>query len=356
MQRAKTGQVTIFIILGLILLLSMGIFLYYTSQVEEEIMIPEEIDQATLTTFVQSCLDATTEKSIKTVAANGGMNKPVFYKTVEGKNISYWCTGEGEEQCVNTAFLKEELAEQIVEGVKQELQKYLDFHSFEQQGYTIQEGIFEGTAILTETGIDLTITYPIKMKKEEQEATVENFRVNFDTEIGILYTVAQHIINTEAAGQSFDIVDFAINHTDIIITKQRPYPAIIYQIKPKQSDLILNIAIQGIDTAENPGEILLANTETAYGCCYAGAENACYANTPRTICSQKNGKYETAPCSCSEQQQQEQQIAEQETRCQGGECNSCGTKEHGESWCVYEAEAGESKDAVGSRHSVNYCQ
>ncbi len=354
MVKEKKAQVTIFIILGLVLLLSMGIFIYYSSTAEETVVIPEEIDQTTLTAFVQSCLDATTEEVIEKVAAQGGMYKPVFYKTVEGNNISYWCTGEGEEQCVNTAFLKKDLAEQIVEGVKQELPKCLDFRSFEQQGYTIQKGIFEGTAIITETGIDLSITYPIKMKKKDQEATVENFRVQQDTEIGMLYNVARLIINTEASGHSFDIVDYAINHTDIIMTKEKPYPSIIYSIQKKENNLVLKIAIQGIDTAATPGEILLANTETAYGCCYAGAENTCYANTPSTICSQKNGKYETAPCSCSEEEEQEQ-TDEQETRCQGGDCNSCGTRKHGESWCAYEKNGGEGKDLVGSRYSVNYC-
>jgi hypothetical protein len=327
----------------------MGIFIYYTSTGEETVVIPEQIDQATLTAFVQSCLDAITEEVIEKVAAQGGMYKPVFYKTVEGKNISYWCVGEGEEQCVNTAFLKEELAEQIVEGTKQELPKCLDFHSFEQQGYTIQEGIFEGTAIITGTGIDISITYPVKMKKQEEEATVENFRVVQETPLGTLYDTAILILNKEASGHAFDIVDYTINHTDIIIIKQKPYPGVIYSIQTKQNDLTLNIAIQGIDTAATPGEILLANTETAYGCCYGGAENTCYANTPSTVCEQKNGKYETAPCSCPEKEE------EKEILCHGGACASCGTRSHGESWCVYEGEVGKSKDVVGSRHVVNYC-
>ncbi len=345
----KKAQVTIFMILGLVLLLSMGVFLYYVTKTEQQRTIPEDIDKTTITVYVEECLTATAEAVIQKIAAQGGMYKPVFYKTYNGQNISYWCLGEGEEQCANSLFLKEDFAEQIIEGIKEEYTSCINFQLFEEQGYDVSEGIFKGTAIIADDAVDLMISYPVKLKKENEQVTVENFHIKVESNIGVLYDISRSIINSEATKGSFDVMDYLLNHTNLEIIKNRSYPGIIYAIKERNSNLILHIAIHGIDSAATPGEILLANTEQAYGCCYAGIENVCYANTPSTVCIQKDGKYETAPCNCPEA------VTTKKTSCDDGQCDPCGTKKHGESWCVYEAETGNGKDPVGSRHALQYC-
>lgn len=361
----KRAQITLFIIIGMVLILSVGVFLYYKSREQETaLLFPTylEIDKTTVTSYVESCLETIGRDVSEKIALQGGMYSPFFYRKYNGVNVSYWCYGEATNQCVNALFLKEEIAEQIIIGIREEISKCIDEHTFEEQGYSVEIGSLEGTALIARDSIDISLEYPIILEKDGEKITVDKFHAAFSSQLGELYDIAVYILNQEATKGIFDIVDFEINHTDIKLIKQKPYPAVIYSVQKVQKENnekndeenneLLQFAVQGIDTADNPGEILLGAGEPLYGCCYAGKEKSCYANTPSTVCSQKQGSYETAPCSCAPQSALE---LSKKTLCNGKECDGCGTKEHGESWCSYEGETGKGKDAVGARHTLYYC-
>ncbi len=340
---AKKAQITIFIILGLILIASIGVFIFYKTPAEQK--IPEIVDKTTITQYVNSCLEDTAKQVIETVALQGGMYAPVLYRTYEGVNISYWCYGESPNQCVNAVFTKEDFADQIIYGVKQEIGSCIGFQAFEEQGYAITQGTLNGNAVIRDEDVEITLTYPLKIKNEDQEIIVDSFHGTVKSPIGQLYNVAHDILNQEAEHEEFDVVPYAVNHTDITFEKNKPYPSIIYTLQKGES--ILQFAVQGIETVGS--EVRFGADEPLYGCCYIAS--VCYANTPSTICRQKQGLYDSFPCSCDNAQLQ----ASQQTLCNGIECNDCKTYEHGESWCEYDAETGEGKDTVGSRQYLYSC-
>jgi hypothetical protein len=338
-MHAKTGQVTIFIILGLVLVASIGVFLFY--QTPEEQQIPETIDKASVTQYVNTCLKNVAENIVAKISMQGGMYNPIVYRTYEGNNISYWCYGESPNQCVNAVLTKEDIAGQIIYGIKQEINSCLDFQAFEDQGYAVTKGALDGTAVIQDNEIDITLTYPLKIKKSS-EVTVDSFQAVIPSSLGALYTVAHDIINSEAEHESFNTVSYTINHTSIQIKKSKPYPAIIYTLT--KEDTILQFAVQGVETVGS--DVRFGMSEPLYGCCYV--DSVCYANTPSTVCTQKNGIYESLPCSCDTAQLA---IPEQ---C-NGQCADCKSHKNGESWCEYDAQTGEGKDVVGSRQYLYSC-
>lgn len=337
---AKKAQITIFVILGLILLASAGIFMYFQDTKQQ---IPETVDKASVAQYVNSCIHDVAKEVITKVSMQGGMYEPILYRTYEGNNISYWCYGESPHQCINGVFTKEDVAGQIVYGIKQELDFCLDFQSFEEQGYTVAQGNFEGNAVIKDEEVEISITYPIKIENKNTEVVVEDFQAIIKTPLGQLYNVAHDIINSEAEHEQFVVVPYALNHTDISIEKNKPYPSIIYTIK--KGETVLQFAVQGIETVGS--EIRFGANEPAYGCCYVN--RICYANTPVTVCTQKQGMYESLPCSC------EYAHLAIQTLCDGRECSDCKIHEHGESWCEYDAQTGKGKDLVGSRHYLYSC-
>ncbi len=349
----KKSQVTIFIILGLVLLLSAGIFLYYASESAQEIQeIPETIDAGSLTEYTGSCLKAVGEEVITKVALQGGMYEPAYYKIYENTSIEYWCYGEGTQQCVNAVISTDAIADQILYGIREEIESCLNFQTFEEQGYKITKGIFEGTVSIIDDAVEVQITYPLKVSKDKETTTVENFETKIAVPLGELQSIARMIINKESTDGSFDVTNYLINHTQIHVSRAKPYPATIYTLQKQGSSFQLQIAVQGMDTVENPGEIRFGGEEPIYGCCYVGLGQSCYANTPSTVCEERNGIYETAPCTCNDAKTEEQ---DEETLCNGGECRNCGTYRHAESWCAYDAQTGEGKDVVGSRHVLYSC-
>ena len=228
------------------------------------------------------------------------MQEPVYYKVYENTSVEYWCYGEGTQQCVNAVISTDAIEDQILYGIREEIEKCLSFQTFEAQGYKITKGVFEGTATITDDAVELQITYPLKVAKDGETTTVENFQATSGVPLGELQNIARYIINKESTEGSFDTTNYMINHTQIHITRAKPYPLTIYAIQKQGSSFTLQIAVQGIDTVENPGEIRFGGQEPIYGCCYVGLTQSCYANTPSTICEEKNGIYETAPCSCND--------------------------------------------------------
>src|SRR3989338_7886698 len=195
----KRGQVTIFIILGLILLISEGIFLYYASETAEEIQeLPETIDAASLTDYTESCLEAVAEEVITKAAAQGGMYEPVYYKVYENTSVEYLCYGEGTQQCVNAVMSLDAIEDQILYGIREEIDKCLSFQTFEGQGYKITKGVFEGTATITDDAVEVQINYPLKVTKDGETTTVENFDTKINVPFGELQNSARFIINKES--------------------------------------------------------------------------------------------------------------------------------------------------------------
>ena len=221
----KRGQVTVFIILGLILILNAGIFLYYASESAEEIQeIPETIDAASLTEYTESCLEAVAEEVITKVALQGGMYEPVYSKVYENTSVEYWCYGEGTQQCVNAVMSLDAIEDQILYGIREEIDKCLSFQTFEGQGYKITKGVFEGTATITDDAVEVQITYPLKVAKDGETTTVENFQATSAVPLGELQNIARYIINKESTEGSFDTANYMINHTQIHIVRAKQYP------------------------------------------------------------------------------------------------------------------------------------
>ncbi|MFC1733401.1 hypothetical protein ACFL6I_24135 [candidate division KSB1 bacterium] len=67
----KRGQITLFIIIGVVILSALGLFLYLRGQVaEEEEFVPADI--APIKVFVDKCLEETAKDAILVVSLQGG--------------------------------------------------------------------------------------------------------------------------------------------------------------------------------------------------------------------------------------------------------------------------------------------
>jgi len=74
----KRGQITIFIILGIVLLISVGIILYLVSEAKKSVFDNEEpidiaSEQSSVKLYVQTCIDTVLDKAISEVMDNAGL-------------------------------------------------------------------------------------------------------------------------------------------------------------------------------------------------------------------------------------------------------------------------------------------
>ena len=97
LSESKRSQVTIFIILGLIVVVSfIIIFLFFNPP--EIRMVDENNPQA----FIESCTRETVEEAINLLSKRGGDINPVGSVVYDGENIAYLCYNEEfYESCIN---------------------------------------------------------------------------------------------------------------------------------------------------------------------------------------------------------------------------------------------------------------
>ncbi|MBU0535793.1 MAG: hypothetical protein KKE20_02425 [Nanoarchaeota archaeon] len=172
----KKGQVTFFIIIGIILILAMIIIGLHTSStpVEEQ---SEELSQTPLVRFVESCLGQTAQDALIFISSRGG-----FYGLPSEST---------EESLVQTAYWKIISEPRIPtrEMISVEVSDYIDdnieyclgnFSEFRRMGYDITARDPNTQLIINEDTASLSLEYPIKLAKDDGIIEVSSFAKEID--------------------------------------------------------------------------------------------------------------------------------------------------------------------------------
>jgi len=246
---SKKGQITVFVIIGIILVFSSALIFYIRTKVTEsnlqsEITITEKIPLALqpIRKYVESCIQDEAKHAIKALGERGGYMSsdgfiinplyPTQSEAIEmypgsGYFIPYWLHNERDDSCVTSESCYitkdlmpplcktgsgctfdgegsfEEKAEDLIE--ENVARCLLGFSSFEDQGYiiTIDEepevemNIKQVTSPIDLPLISVFMKMPITIKREGQSSRITEYRVEFESGIFPLYQMAKELIETE---------------------------------------------------------------------------------------------------------------------------------------------------------------
>ena len=206
MKLNKKSQITVFIIIGLIILFSTVLILYVKFKIDNQKLIPG-IDKikpefTDVQNYVLNCVELLGEQALIKIGENGGYidlsnpdytnrnfnlhpipyNSDVVYINKEYP-IPYWWYLKTPNNCIDCLVSDEnvptiiEIQEQINYYVKTNLKECLgDFKTLKDKGYLIEEkGEIEPRTIISNDNVDVYIKYPIKVTLENKETRIENF-------------------------------------------------------------------------------------------------------------------------------------------------------------------------------------
>ncbi|MGM5482447.1 MAG: hypothetical protein ACQESF_03215 [Nanobdellota archaeon] len=355
------SQVTVFIVLGM-LILAVALLLFYVNSLAHEPVDVEVKDKYVLKStlqpvrvYVESCLEKVSKPVIEKIAKNGGYLEPSNFMYYDKDKISYLCVQKDNDKCVNSLLLRKDMEEQISEVVRQNAEKCINLEVFKKQGFKIDEDELSVDARIGLDKIEIKADYPLTFSKKNSSMTIDKFSLKINRPLGRLYLLATHIINSQIRQGYFDQLNFMVQNGDsVIVQEHNPYPDTVFSLK--KDDYIFNFALEGQDTVSDVG-YKTENQDKEYGCCYIDYDNNCYKNVPRLKCERAGGLYDpNSACQCPS-------IEPVGGGCVDGVCNSCKIsdgeniifKKHGESWCDYDGIVGNGKDLVGSRHYMYYC-
>ena len=237
------AQVTIFIILGIVLVASVGLFFVFKSGIISKTRGNIETNP---NSFMESCIEDKVMKTVEKISLQGGYLENPLNKTFKFENekdftdISYLCyTSDYYIPCINQepvliSHLKQEIKNEIKEDVKNCFEDFA--RSLEKQNYVVDARYNGFNVDLKPKKIILNINNEIILTKLNETIKQKNLNVTFQSRFYDLAIVTQEIISQEARFCNFEQQGFMLFYPMFEINKFRTGEGtIIYTVEHKKS-------------------------------------------------------------------------------------------------------------------------
>ncbi len=354
----KKAQITIFMILGVAILVLGSIMIYmYSSSSENAIDIEGRIgvplEAPAMTEYIESCLEEQSIQPIMQITAKGGIFNPQNIRWYNDQQYTFHCLFDSTFNCVNQIISREYVEQQLNQEIEERIAGCFNFTFYQDLGYEIQEGEKKINTVIKADDIDVFLNYPLRFSKDDFALELDDFSTTLQIGLSEFLDLSIVIINSEIQNGSFDQDQWMIDHgSEIMIEKHKPYPDIVYSLKrwnkKYRRDISFNFALKGYDSV-----YLMDSPKPEFsfkGYCKTKRDNNCYANADQVNCEGRGGNYSlNKPDNCILYSQFSDPL------CGNRPCLDCADRIHGESWCDYEAPAGKGYDYVGSRHYKKTC-
>lgn len=220
----KKGQLTVFIIIGLILLISIGLVTYLTTQqvvkpVEEETIVPEDVRP--VHEIVQSCANDIAKEGLGLLGLQGGFiqlpgiidRTPSAYVPLDSANqfkVPLWYY-EGEDRTPSLGFMEREIARHVNQQLKDCTD---DFASLADRFAIAEEGNVTTKTVIADDTIILRITWPLAVSSGGRTTRLQDFIVRMPVRLKQMWELANATLAKENEHTFFENVTIDLMAAD----------------------------------------------------------------------------------------------------------------------------------------------
>ncbi len=225
---SKRGQVTAFILVGIVVLAILG-FVFYARGYFSRISIGGESGQRyvnsqleSITEYLDDCVNEVVEDDLKLLIDNAGFFQLTSYYIIyEGGEVNYLIY-EIDGEKVNGMNLKSYIEDQISDHVKNKLVNECTLKEYEDQ-FTLNRGNINVDTLIVDEKILVVLDYPVTVVRGDVRGEIREVEVDIDTDFGKIYDAVTDIVNGEMENGDFDKNSYELSHRDIVIRKDNLY-------------------------------------------------------------------------------------------------------------------------------------
>ncbi|MEM4337104.1 MAG: hypothetical protein QXG86_03805 [Candidatus Woesearchaeota archaeon] len=182
----RKSQISLIILLGIVIFIIVGVFLYERSQVVREPQIKQPSDIASLQLFIDSCVEKTAKEAVSFVASQGGYyippeNSLIFWKL----NIPYY-RKDGNYHIPNLDNIKDSLLFYMIDNIPH----CANLSIFIERGYKIETGELQVNVSINPKNVLFDVEYPIRVYTDNKETYFSDFGAVVNTNFLVLYNSA----------------------------------------------------------------------------------------------------------------------------------------------------------------------
>jgi hypothetical protein len=211
----KSGQVTIFIIIAIIIVAA-GILIYsFYPQLKTTFVA----QQQNPTSFIQSCIENDIKDAVNNLSNQGGSIIPDNYIIYDNSKVQFLCyTNEYYRPClIQQPMLKQHIESEIEKQISTNVDACFASmkESYIKQGYTVDLISGDKTVELLPKRIVSTFNYSLTLTKGQDVKKYDSFVVLLDNNLYELVAIANSILNWVTTYGNVDVTTYMTYYHDL---------------------------------------------------------------------------------------------------------------------------------------------
>lgn len=254
----KRGQITTFIIVGVVAVIAILVLFFLRNSVFETIAGADRVDgylkgqMNNIDKEVTRCVDEKVKNDLDILGKQGGFFEPKYYLNYYGNKISYLCMDVPPDlPCRNTMLTKEEIEKQLNDKLKSELKTCVDLASFNAVKLYDYDLIYDMNNLDVVTNVNIknvlvNVSFPVEIKKNEFDLKKNNFINIVNIPMGEVISVVNDILNYEAVSGNFNTLSYdLLSINTYLVKKYSPFGNKLYTVQIKDYNYMFQFAIEG---------------------------------------------------------------------------------------------------------------
>ncbi len=246
-SRPKRSQVTIFIIVGIIIVAAVVLVLLFSGKIDSPFSSKLNPQQ-----YIEKCIKDSALEAVDIMLPQGGYLDPILHKLYEDNKIAYLCYNMNFYlPCINQEPMYiQHLEDEVKSYVEPEIEKCFNKvkSDAESSGKSFNMGVMELGIELGPGQIEVDVKRDVQIGSGESLESYKNFGEIVVSPIYDLGIVAQEIVSQEARFCNFEYLGYSLTYPKFSIEKDQVGTedtlTDIYKIKDKISGKVLTIAIR----------------------------------------------------------------------------------------------------------------
>jgi hypothetical protein len=197
-EKNRRGQVTIFIIIGIIIVAAVILAVSFFPGIRTAISGQEETPES----YIQTCIEKDIAETAEKISLQGGSSDPEYYALYEGTKIQYLCyTSEDRKLCsLQKPGLKKLIETEIRDAIDDRVDACFDAlkGSYERKNYAVEISLGEKTVELFPEKVVSTFDYSAILTKGEETLEHDSFAVTVNSNLYELASIADSIARLES--------------------------------------------------------------------------------------------------------------------------------------------------------------
>lgn len=250
----KRGQVTSFIILGIVLVVIAFVVFYFFGDVlikQKKEVVFDESELEPLKNYIDECIKINGDEGLNLIGKQGGDINLGLYKMYHNEMINYLCYTEEYKPCYNRKpFLEKHIESELNIYMLEKLRNCIDLDLIRSEGYIVEDSELIVDTNIGDEVVIINVNYPITISKGNDVIGEERFSETFNIPLGKLINVAEDIIDYESDPNltpvmEFDVLSYMMRYMgDVEIRVDNVQNSRIYFINEKGDNFIFRFATQ----------------------------------------------------------------------------------------------------------------